>query len=101
MGLRDTHGETKEQDNRLSVFSHSTNDVKEAPGREDEMSGDSRYSVSNHTIDNVKEATGKEDKASGETWHSISSHTTDDVWTIFWHETFFEFVKAVKMVWGA
>ena len=67
LGLRDTHGETKEQDNRLSVFSHTTNDVKEAPGREDEMSGDSRYSVSNHTTDNVKEATGKEDEASGET----------------------------------
>ena len=40
LGLLITHGDTKEQDNRLSVSSHTTDDVKEAPGKEDEASGE-------------------------------------------------------------
>ena len=80
------------QDNRLSVSSHITDDVNEALGREDEASGETWHYFSSHTTDDVKEAPGKEDEASGETWHSISSHTTDDVWTIFWPETFLEYI---------
>ena len=40
LGLRDTHQETKEQDIKLSVSSHTTDNVKEAPGKEDEASGE-------------------------------------------------------------